>query len=93
MIRHSPAPQLAAMIIDHIRAERSPRGHDLTSQTLADRFRVSRAPATGALRKVETICVARSEPNRGYFLLKSVAELRRRAGGPASGANPASPSC
>ena len=80
MPRPSLAPQIAAQIIDHIRAERLPRDHHLTSQSLADAFRVSRAPVAAALRRLEDMRIVRSEPNRGYFLVKSGAELGKRAG-------------
>ena len=79
MPRPSLAPQIAAQIVDHIRAERLPRDHHLTSQALADAFRVSRAPVAAALRRLEELGLVRSEPNRGYFLLKSGSELSKRA--------------
>lgn len=88
MPRPSLAPQIAAQIIDHIRAERLPRDHHLTSQALADAFRVSRAPVTAALRKLEDMQIVRSEPNRGYFLVKSGAELGKCAGAELTEAEP-----
>jgi len=75
MPRPSLSPQITAQIIEHIREHNLPRDAHLASQSLADAFRVSRAPVAAALRRLEEMKVVRSEPNRGYFLLKSAAEL------------------
>lgn len=75
MPRPSLMPQIAARIIAHVRDAGLPRGAHLASQSLADAFRVSRAPVAAALRHLDALGVVRSEANRGYFLLKSGADL------------------
>jgi DNA-binding GntR family transcriptional regulator len=89
MPRPSLSPQMAVRIIDHIRAHNLQRDQHLPAQALADAFRVSRAPVNAALRQLETMRIVRSEPNRGYFLVKNAQELdraealaKRRAGEP-----------
>ena len=76
--RPSLSPQITARILEHIRENELPRGHHLPSQELADAFRVSRAPVAAALRRLEEMKVVRSEPNRGYFLLRGAHELRAK---------------
>ena len=71
----SLAAQIAAQILDHIRARDLPRGQHLPSQTLADACRVSRAPVNSALKFLEDLGVVRSEPNRGYFLTRDAQDL------------------
>jgi DNA-binding GntR family transcriptional regulator len=78
MPRPSLSPQITARILEHIRENELPRGHHLPSQELADAFRVSRAPVAAALRRLEEMKVVRSEPNRGYFLLRGAHELRAK---------------
>jgi DNA-binding GntR family transcriptional regulator len=78
MARPSLSPQIAARIVEHIRERNLPLGHHLRAQELADAFRVSRVPIAAALRRLEKMKVVRSEPNRGYFLVKGVNELRAK---------------
>ena len=78
MPRPSLSPQITARILEHIRENDLPRGHHLPSQELADAFRVSRAPVAAALRQLEEMKVVRSEPNRGYFLVRGANDLRAR---------------
>jgi DNA-binding GntR family transcriptional regulator len=78
MPRPSLSPQITARIIEHIRENNLPRDHHLASQALADAFKVSRAPINAALRQLEEMRIVRSEPNRGYFLLKSARELDQK---------------
>ena len=68
MARPSLTPQISARILDYIRERRLEPGQHLASQTLADAFKVSRAPVNAALRELEEAKVVRFEPNRGYFL-------------------------
>src|SRR5262245_66242528 len=75
MARPSLSPQIAAQILDHIRERNLAEGDHLPSQDLADAFRVSRAPVAAALRRLEEMNSVRSEPNRGYFLVKGANDL------------------
>jgi DNA-binding GntR family transcriptional regulator len=75
MARSSLSPLITARIIEHIRNTGMKRDQHLPSQMLADTFRVSRAPVNDALRALEKLKIVRSEPNRGYFLLKDAGEL------------------
>lgn len=75
MARPSLSPQMTARIIEHIRENNLPRGHHLPAQTLADALRVSRAPISAALKRLEELKIVRSEPYRGYFLAKGASEL------------------
>lgn len=75
MPRPSLTPQIAARILEHVREQGFPRGQHLAAQTLADTFRVSRAPVAAALGQLEALGVVRSETNRGYFLEMSALEL------------------
>lgn len=76
MARPSLSPQIAARIVDHIRERNLPEGQHLPTQELADMFRVSRVPVAAALRRLEQLRIVRSEPNRGYFVLKGANDLR-----------------
>jgi DNA-binding GntR family transcriptional regulator len=78
MARPSLSPQMAARIIDYVRSNDLPRGHHLPGQILADALRVSRAPIAAALRQLEELELVRSEPNRGYFLVKGAEDLSAR---------------
>jgi DNA-binding GntR family transcriptional regulator len=78
MARPSLSPQIAARILEHIQERNLSEGQHLPSQELADTFRVSRAPIAAALRRLEQMKIVRSEPNRGYFLLKGAADLRAK---------------
>jgi DNA-binding GntR family transcriptional regulator len=78
------AAQIAAQILDHIRARDLSRGQHLPSQALADACRVSRAPVNSALKFLENLGVVRAERNRGYFLARDaqdLAGLNLRTGG------------
>ena len=68
MPRPSLSPQISVRILDYIRDHRLPAGHHLPTQTLADAFKVSRAPINAALRELEKKEVVCSEPNRGFFV-------------------------
>lgn len=70
MPRPAVAPQIAAQIVEHIKTQRLPVGTHLPAQGLADQLRVSRAPVTAALKKLEALKIVRSEPNRGFFVMK-----------------------
>jgi DNA-binding GntR family transcriptional regulator len=75
MARSSLTAQLAAQILDHIRANDLPRGQHLPSQALADACRVSRAPINSAFKFLRNLGVVRFESNRGYFLAADANEL------------------
>src|ERR1700761_4070572 len=75
MARTSLTAQLASQILDHIRSNDLPRGQHLPSQTLADAFRVSRAPVNSAFKFLENMGVVRFEANRGYFLAADAKDL------------------
>ena len=75
MPRPNLASQMTARILDYIRVNDLEADQHLPSQTLADALRVSRAPINAALQILEDMKVVRSEPNRGFFLVKSAREL------------------
>ena len=75
MARSSLTAQLAAQILDHIRANELPRGQHLPSQALADACRVSRAPINSAFKILQNLGVVRFQSNRGYFLAADANEL------------------
>jgi len=75
MAKSSLTAQLAAQILDHIRANDLPRGQHLPSQALADACRVSRAPINSAFKFLQNMGVVRFESNRGYFLAADAKEL------------------
>jgi len=62
------ADRIARQITDHIRAEGYVAGDHLAAQALADRFRVSRAPVTAALKALAGDGVVEARPNRGFFV-------------------------
>jgi DNA-binding GntR family transcriptional regulator len=76
MARPSLSPQIAARIVEHIRERNLSEGQHLPTQELADIFRVSRVPVAAALRRLEQMRIVRSEPNRGYFVMKGADDLR-----------------
>lgn len=78
MARPSLSSQMAVRIIEHVQQNNFLAGHHLPSQSLAEAFRVSRAPIAAALTVLEKMNIVRSEPNRGYFLLKGATELSQR---------------
>ncbi|MDH2352220.1 GntR family transcriptional regulator [Bradyrhizobium sp. SSUT112] len=75
MPRPNLATQMTARILDYIRVNDLEADQHLPSQALADALRVSRAPINAALQILEDMKVVRSEPNRGFFLVKSAREL------------------
>ncbi len=69
-------PQL---ILDVIRTDALTQGSHLRAQALADRFKVSRSPVNDALALLESKGLLKREPNRGYFLAKSLdAKLEKK---------------
>lgn len=62
------ADRIARQIVDHIRADGLAEGDHLAAQTLADRFQVSRAPVTAALKALAAEGVVAAVPNRGFFV-------------------------
>ncbi len=78
MARPSLSPQMTSRIIDYIRQNDLAIGQHLPSQSLADAFKVSRAPIAAALRHLEQMHIVRSEANRGYFLVKGAKDLNSR---------------
>lgn len=76
MSKASLSPHIAARIVDHIRERRLVPGEHLASQTLADAFRVSRAPVNEALKLLEKMKVVELRPNCGFFLQKDADNLR-----------------
>lgn len=75
MARGSLSLQIAARIIDYARSREMRAGHHLPTQLLADNFKVSRQPVTGALKKLEEAGIVRAEPNRGYFLACDASDI------------------
>ncbi|UYO93141.1 GntR family transcriptional regulator [Pollutimonas sp. M17] len=68
-------PSLANQIVAMIRREGFEAGYRLTEQRLVDELGVSRSPVRKALQFLETAGVVRSEPNKGFQVAKSFAEL------------------
>lgn len=62
------ADRIARQIVDHIRAFGLAEGDHLAAQALADRFQVSRAPVTTALKTLAAEGVVEAVPNRGFFV-------------------------
>jgi DNA-binding GntR family transcriptional regulator len=62
------ADRIARQIAEHIRSEKMAEGDHLAAQALADRFRVSRAPVTAALKALAADGVVEAQPNRGFFV-------------------------
>lgn len=69
------APQLAARIVEHVRANRLAAGTHLGTQGLADLFQVSRIPVAAALSLLAQKGIVFSERNRGFFLATDSADL------------------
>lgn len=67
------ADRIARQIAEHIRAENLVEGDHLAAQALADRFRVSRAPVTAALKMLAADGVVQAWPNRGFFVREAPA--------------------
>jgi DNA-binding GntR family transcriptional regulator len=62
------ADRIARHIAQHIQSEGLMEGDHLAAQSLADRFRVSRAPVTAALKALAAEGVVEARPNRGFFV-------------------------
>ena len=69
--------KMPAKILEYIRANGLTEGNHLPEQTLADAFKVSRAPIRAALKSLEELGVVRTEPNRGFFLVAGSAALTK----------------
>lgn len=67
------ADRIARQIAEYIRAEDLLEGDHLAAQALADRFRVSRAPVTAALKALAAAGVVAARPNRGFFVKRAPA--------------------
>lgn len=65
---------IAAQIIELMAAEGLGADARLRAQWLADRLRVSRSPINEALGLLEAKGLVRHESNRGYFLVKPIAD-------------------
>lgn len=64
------ASRIARQIVDYIRVGGLAEGDHLPAQALADRFRVSRAPVSAALKQLAASGVVEARPRRGYFVLR-----------------------
>ena len=73
--------RIARQIAEHIRADGLAAGDHLAAQALADRFRVSRAPVTSALRALADEGVVEARPNRGFFVKRAPAGEAEAAAG------------
>lgn len=62
------ATRIARQIVDYIRAEALAEGDHLPAQALADRFRVSRAPVSTALKQLAASGVVEARHGRGFFV-------------------------
>ena len=71
------APVLAVKVLDIIARGEHPIGFRLREQALADALGVSRSPIRKALQFLEELGAVGSEPNRGFFVAKDSAKLRR----------------
>src|SRR3954451_20690454 len=69
------SPQIALRIIEHVRSNDLRRGQHLPTQSLADSFRVSRAPVTAALKFLEEMKIVQSERYRGFYLQRDGRDL------------------
>lgn len=72
-MKESLSTRIARQIATHIREAGLVEGHHLAAQTLADLFKVSRAPVTAALRQLAEAGIVISRPNRGYFVTDGTA--------------------
>ena len=74
----APTPltrQIAARIVDYIRAEQAPRGTRLVERTLADHLRVSRSPVRSALRLLQDDGIVAAADRGGYIVLRAGEQL------------------
>lgn len=69
--------KLAMQITELVLKHEMQSGTHLTEQWVADALRVSRSPVRGAMEFLESLGVVAKEPNRGYFLKKSPAALKK----------------
>jgi DNA-binding GntR family transcriptional regulator len=63
--------RIARQIADHIHSGGVEEGEHLAAQVLADRFRVSRAPVTAALKALAAKGVVEARANRGFFVRRA----------------------
>lgn len=71
--------EFAQQILDYVRRSRFPRGHHLTEEALASKFRVSRTPVRAALRLLAAERVLEARPNQGFFVALTEAEIQSAA--------------
>jgi DNA-binding GntR family transcriptional regulator len=71
------APVLASRLLDLITRGEHEVGDRLTEQSLADELGVSRSPVRKALQFLEQVGALGSNPNRGFYVAKPVAQLRK----------------
>lgn len=63
--------ELAARIVDYMRAHAIQAGTHLPAQELADLFNVSRSPVTQALRRLADKQIVAHLPNRGFYAVSA----------------------
>lgn len=68
-------PALASRIVRMIEQEEFPVGHRLTELALSSELGVSRSPVRRALQFLEQAGAVASEPNRGFYVAKTGADL------------------
>jgi DNA-binding GntR family transcriptional regulator len=69
--RRDITDELAAQILDHIRASGLECGAHLPAQEYADRFNVSRSPVTQALKLLAAKQILSHVPNHGFYVAAS----------------------
>lgn len=70
-------PVLAGRVLEFLTRGEHAVGDRLTEQALADELGVSRSPIRKALQYLEELGALGSNPNRGFFVAKDAAELRK----------------
>ncbi len=70
-------PVLAGQVLELITRGEHAVGDRLTEQSLADELGVSRSPVRKALQYLEQLGALGSNPNRGFFVAKDSAQLRK----------------
>jgi DNA-binding GntR family transcriptional regulator len=70
-------PVLAGQVLELITRGEHAVGDRLTEQSLADELGVSRSPVRKALQYLEELGALGSNPNRGFFVAKEPAQLRK----------------
>jgi len=68
--------RIARRLLDLIFEARFDPGHHLREQHLADALGVSRTPVRAGLLELTRLGAVEARPNQGFFMLKSVEELR-----------------